>query len=446
MIEPEPTVVNTNANVVAPRPRRHLGRWVALFALLLVGLTGVYLWTELERARSTAASGEAWRLEAESLSARLDALDRRIEQVSLGHRSVDGRIGEIVGNQRVIRQELLGMGERAATIEDAVARLSDQRLRGETTLKLNEIEALLVLAEQRLQLARDPAGARLALSLAASAVENIDDPLYSGLALPLRQERELLQNLPADPLPALRATLADTLAALPELPRRLPGASTGESTEGSIGSRLQQALSGLVTVRKRAAADLELAGSARDAALEALRLDLRTALAAAEARDATGVAVALQRLRPLFEALFDPQAQPVRQLGERLQQLDPSTLQQALPALGLSLGELRALRGSRQRLPSRTDIDIDIDIEPQTQLQPESAPATDAQPVSAAAPALPPATEPSPAPASARAAEPELPAVELEPELEPEPKPEPPVEPKPTDELAPAPTRPAIHA
>jgi uroporphyrin-3 C-methyltransferase len=434
--EPEPTTVNAAVDTATARPRRHLGRWVALFALLLVGLTGVYLWTELERARSTAASGEAWRLEAESLSARLDALDRRIEQVSVGHRNVDDRIGEIVGGQRVIRQELLGIGERAATIEDAVARLSDQRLRGETTLKLNEIEALLVLAEQRLQLARDPAGARLALSLAASAVENIDDPLYAGLALPLRQERELLQNLPSDPLPALRTTLADTLAALPALPRRLPRAST-DSGDSSIGGRLQQALSGLVTVRKRAAADLELAGSARDAALEALRMDLRTALAAAEARDADGVAVALQRLRPLFEALFDPLAQPVRQLGERLQQLDPSTLQQALPALGLSLSELRALRGSRQRLPPRAH----GDIEPQVPL--ESEPAIEAEPAPAAeAPALPA----SPAPASAPPIEPELPAVEPELELEPERVAEPEAEPANERAAALEPTRPAMRA
>jgi uroporphyrin-3 C-methyltransferase len=432
VIEPEPTTVNAAVDAATPRPRRHLGRWLALLAVLLVGLTGVYLWTELERARSTAASGEAWRLEAESLSARLEALDRRIEQVSVGHRNVDGRIGEIVGSQRVIRQELLGIGERAATIEDAVARLSDQRLRGETTLKLNEIEALLVLAEQRLQLARDPAGARLALSLAASAVENIDDPLYAGLALPLRQERELLQNLPADPLPGLRTTLADTLAALPELPRRLPTAST-DAADRSVGGRLQQALSGLVTVRKRAAADLELAGSARDAALEALRLDLRTALAAAESRDADGVAVALDRLRPLFDALFDPQAQPVRRLADRLQQLDPSTLQQALPALGLSLSELRALRGSRQRLPSRAD----SEIEPPVPLEAEAEPAS-----AAAAPVLPPAL----APASAPAAEPELPALELEPELEPEPESAPQAEPTPTDEAAAALSRPAIRA
>jgi uroporphyrin-3 C-methyltransferase len=440
VIEPEPTTVNAVVDTAGARPRRHLGRWVALFALLLVGLTGVYLWTELERARSTAASGEAWRLEAESLSARLDALDRRIEQVSVGQRSVDGRIGEIVGGQRVIRQELLGIGERAATIEDAVARLSDQRLRGETTLKLNEIEALLVLAEQRLQLARDPAGARLALSLAASAVENIDDPLYAGLALPLRQERELLQNLPADPLPALRTTLADTLATLPELPRRLPRSST-DAADGSIGSRLQQALSGLVTVRKRAAADLELAGSARDAALEALRMDLRTALAAAETRDAAGVAVALQRLRPLFEALFDRQSQPVRQLGERLQQLDPSTLQQALPALGLSLSELRALRGSRQRLPPAAE----IDIEPQIPLEPEAEPRIEAEPApAAAAPALP--ASPASAPTAEPEPEPELPAVEPELELEPERAPEPETEPASERAAALEPTRPAIRA
>lgn len=331
------------------RPPRRRG-W--LLVLILLGLTvpvGAYLWNELQRARSAAATGEAWRLEAESLAARLDSLDRQLGQLDGGRRSIDERIGEVASNQRVIRQELLGMGERAATIEDAVARLSDQRLRGETTLRLNEIESLLVLAEQRLLLARDPEGARTALRLAQSALETLDDPLYAGLALPLRAELAQLQQLPADPLPALRRQLGDLLTAAPSLPRRpLSGAPSSEAN-GGLG-RLGQALGELVRVRRIDASDSTLAGSARAAALEALQLDLRAALAAAESRDPAGLAAALERFKPLFERLFDPADARVRGFAEALAGLDPQALAPRLPALGASLAELRALRGSRLRL------------------------------------------------------------------------------------------------
>lgn len=337
----------------APVRRRGRGVWVfVLLVLAAMAAAGGYLYLELQRARGLAAEGEGWRSEAEALNARLVALDRQLAALDGGRRGLDERIAEVASNQRVIRQELLGMGERAATIEDAVARLSDQRLRGETALKLNEIEGLLVLAEQRLQLARDPEGARTALRLAASALDTLEDPLYAGLALPLRAELQQLQQLPADPLPELRDRLGAALAAAPALPRR-PLVQDAEATGSAIGGRLQQALSELITVRRRGDAEQTLSGSAREAALEALQLDLRSALLAAEARDAQGVASALARVQPLFLRLFDPADARVAAIAQGLADIDAAALAPELPMLGASLAELRALRGSRQRLPAQ---------------------------------------------------------------------------------------------
>lgn len=389
MSEVQPSPEPVPATPAGPRRR---GRGALVFVVLLLGAAAAaagYGYFELQRARSAAAEGEGWRREAEALDARLVALDRQLAQLDAGRRSLDERIGEITSSQRVIRQELLGVGERAATIEDAVARLSDQRLRGETALKLNEIEGLLVLAEQRLQLARDPEGARTALRLAASALDTLEDPLYAGLALPLRAELQLLQQLPADPLPELRATLTAALAATPELPRRplQGGANPMDAQPG----RLQQALAELITVRRRGDAGQTLSGSAREAALEALQLDLRAALLAAEARDAQGVSAALLRVQPLFERLFDPADPRVASISEGLAHLDVEALSPSLPALGASLAELRVLRGSRQRLSPAvlealpapdTDAGTSVSADDAQRPEPESQP-----------PAIDPATE-----------------------------------------------------
>lgn len=369
--------------VASPARRRGRGVWVVvLLVLAAVAAAGGYLYLELQRARGLAAEGEGWRSEAEALNARLVALDRQLAALDGGRRGLDERIAEVASNQRVIRQELLGMGERAATIEDAVARLSDQRLRGEAALKLNEIEGLLVLAEQRLQLARDPEGARTALRLAASALDTLEDPLYAGLALPLRAELQLLQQLPADPLPELRDRLGAALAAAPALPRR-PLAQDADTTASAVGGRLQQALSELITVRRRGDAEQTLSGSAREAALEALQLDLRSALLAAEARDAQGLDSALARVQPLFERLFDPADARVTAIAQGLAGIDAAALAPELPTLGASLAELRALRGSRQRLqPSRLESESPAaDAATDAPLpQPEAAPASGPSP------------------------------------------------------------------
>ncbi len=374
-----------------PVRRRGRGVWMFVLLVLAAAAAGGYLYFELQRARGLAAEGEGWRSEAEALNARLVALDRQLAALDGGRRGLDERIAEVASNQRVIRQELLGMGERAATIEDAVARLSDQRLRGETALKLNEIEGLLVLAEQRLQLARDPEGARTALRLAASALDTLEDPLYAGLALPLRAELQLLQQLPADTLPELRTRLGAALSAAPALPRR-PLVQDADASASAVGGRLQQALSELITVRRRGAAEQTLSGSAREAALEALQLDLRSALLAAEARDAQGVASALARVQPLFQRLFDPNDARVAAIAQGLAGIDAAALSPELPTLGASLAELRALRGSRQRLPTPR-----LDAE-------EPAPDSAAQ-------------EPAVLPEATPAAAPEV-EVEVEPEIE----------------------------
>ncbi len=375
----------------APVRRRGRGVWVlVLLVLAALAAAGGYLYFELQRARGLAAEGEGWRSEAEALNARLVALDRQLAALDGGRRGLDERIAEVASNQRVIRQELLGMGERAATIEDAVARLSDQRLRGETALKLNEIEGLLVLAEQRLQLARDPEGARTALRLAASALDTLEDPLYAGLALPLRAELQLLQQLPADPLPELRTRLGAALAAAPALPRR-PLAQDDDTTASAVGGRLQQALSELITVRRRGDAEQTLSGSAREAALEALQLDLRSALLAAEARDAQGVAAALARVQPLFERLFDPADARVAAIAEGLAGIDAAALAPELPTLGASLAELRALRGSRQRLPAQR-FDAEVPAPGSAEQEPSALP--EAAPVAAPEAEVEPEPEP----------------------------------------------------
>lgn len=327
------------------------GGWVfALILLVLAVLAGYYLWTELQRARAEAQAGRDWQTEVQALEARLEALSRRHEQVAGSQRQLDARVGEVASNQRVIRQELLGMGERAATIEEAVGRVSEQRLRGETLLKLNELEGLLGAAEQRLLLAGDVEGAHLALALAASVLQTVDDPLYAGLALPLAAEREALQRVGEDPMPAARRTLQEALVASAGLPPRRPVVDGDDAPAQDTVERLQQALSRLVTVRRQGAADAAL-GSAEAAVLRsALELDLRAALLAVERRDGEGLRAAIDRVLLAFDRLFEPQADAVQAWRARIAELIDTPLQRPLPALGQTLSELRALRGHRQRL------------------------------------------------------------------------------------------------
>src|SRR3546814_3609415 len=67
-------------------------------------------------------------------------------------RQMGERIAANASAQRIIRDDLLGIGERAALLEDAVNRLADPEIASTQSLRLDEAELLLVMALERLDL------------------------------------------------------------------------------------------------------------------------------------------------------------------------------------------------------------------------------------------------------------------------------------------------------
>jgi len=122
------------------------------------------------------------------------------------------RLQQADATNRVLRDELLGLGQRAALLEDSVSKLADPERHGAQALRLDEVELLLSQGEQRLQLFGDLGGARRAYALAAGVLDGVDDPAYLNLRQALVQERAALDALGADPK-ALAAGQLDAFVA-----------------------------------------------------------------------------------------------------------------------------------------------------------------------------------------------------------------------------------------
>ena len=75
-----------------------------------------------------------------------------------------------------------------------------QRAGGAQALRLDEIELLLGIGQQRLRLDDDIDGARRALALAAPLLDGLDDPAYLNLRQALAQEQAALQALGMNPV------------------------------------------------------------------------------------------------------------------------------------------------------------------------------------------------------------------------------------------------------
>jgi len=310
----------------AKRSRAPLA-WLVLLLLVLAAAWGWHAW----RARV-----ESERAAADDASVRIDALEARMAALRNEQRTNTQRLQQAEATNRLLRDELLGIGQRAALLEDSVSKLADPDRHGAQALRLDEVEMLLGMAQQRLQLASDLDGARRAYALAAGLLDGVDDPAYLSLKQTLAQERSALDETRVDPARTASSTLGAVERALPNLP-------TTAATE-SAASRTwwERIFSRLVDVRPSDRAQLR-AGSDRAAGMEALAIEFTLARAALERRDANAWRDALGRADAWLPRLW-PDSPPLRKQRATLQGLRAQSLAVSSPVLGSTLVQLRSMR------------------------------------------------------------------------------------------------------
>jgi uroporphyrin-3 C-methyltransferase len=304
-----------------------------LLALVLLGVggwRGWHLW-EAERAQRRAAASES--------DERMAALEERLAALRRDQRSQVQRLQQSDATNRVLRDELLGIGQRAALLEDSVSKLADPDRHGAQALRLDELELLLVTAQQRLQLAADLEGTRRAYALAAGVLDGIDDPAYLSLRQTLGQERAALEALDADPVRTAAGRLDVFAARLTAMPQH------AEPEGASRAPWLQRLLSRFIDVRRSDRARLQVP-SERAAGEDALQIELTLARAALERRDAKAWQAALLRAEYWLPRLW-PDSPTLQARRHELQALRRLPLALPLPVLGSTLEQLRSMRAAR---------------------------------------------------------------------------------------------------
>lgn len=328
----DPAAVSTPSPVsTTAASRSHAWVWLVLLALAAVlGWRGWVWWHAQSAHEHAVASSTVERLEA--LTGRVDAL-RRDQRAQLQ------RLQQADATNRVLRDELLGIGQRAALLEGSLARLADPDRHGAQALRLDETELLLMLGEQRLLIAGDLDGARRAYALASGVLEGVDDPSYLSLRQVLVQERAALDALGTEP----RATVLARLDAFAQQLRMQPPPADLDALPANA-PWWRRAFGGLVQVQPTDRA-IALHGSDRRQAELGLQIELSLARAAAERRDVDGFRQALGRADLWLTRLW-PESPALRQQRVRLQALAGLPLSLSLPTLGSTLQQLRQLRAA----------------------------------------------------------------------------------------------------
>ena len=337
----------------APRRGGSGAAFAVLIALLALGLAGYAAW----RARvldTERASG----VDPQKVAAQLETLAHSVEQLRGNADSVRARLDDTAKVDKSEREELLGLGERARLLEDAVANLADKRLSARDTLALDEAELLLNLGAERYTLFHDAAAAASVYRLADTALAEVENAAFSTVRQSIGAEIDALnaaRGADTGPLLARLAQARAMIAGLSATPR------VASPAAAQNGSRWWRVLGTLVQVRHDDDAQAQLlrrdAGLARDLAA----LDAHEAEAALLARDDARFHAALTAARAQL-AGFDRADADVKAVFGALDALDKERLAPAPPGiLGTALKELRnlrathALRGSAPRLAPKSD-------------------------------------------------------------------------------------------
>jgi uroporphyrin-3 C-methyltransferase len=318
----------------APRRRRLSWLWLPLLVLALLALAGWHGWTWWQAREASDRAAVA------SADHRIDALSDRLDALRSDQRANSQRLQQADATNRVLRDELLGLGERAALLEESVTKLGDPSRSGVQTLRLEEVELLLVLGQQRLEIAGDLAGAQRSYALAGSVLDAVKDTEYLSLRQSLMQERAALDALGSDP----RVQALAQLDAFAEGLDQAPSATTSTAPAGDE-PWWRRALSNVFDIQPRDRVVAELPSDRADA-LAALQLELTLARAAAERRDNDGYRAALTRVGAWLARLWPPSPALETKQAE-LGALAARPLSLQVPTLGSTLQQLRQLRAAR---------------------------------------------------------------------------------------------------
>lgn len=333
-----PPAVDT---VLEPRPesppaRRPFGALGWLLLLLVIAALGAGGWYAWRAMRAEAPAGPD--LSPEALDARLLDAEQAVVTLRRTQQGLDQRLTDTTARTGLLRDEVLGVGQRAAILEDSLRELSLQAQEGREALRLDEAELLLSLAQARLDVAGDLPGAIRATAMAREALEPLTDPQFISLRQTLGQELAALRALPADPRSLAAGELDALQASLPRLASRAPGAPPATGT----GSGWQRLLDAIVQVRPSSTQDL-ISPADRATGEAALGLELALARIALDRRDEAGFRAALVRIDQWLQRLYAEDA-TLRERRERLATLGALALKPDLPLSGSGLQQLRDLR------------------------------------------------------------------------------------------------------
>lgn len=330
------------------------GLWLAglaLLGLLGIGAVGFLGFSQLQGASLLAAQ------RGENLSQRVADLSLASQARSQWQTQISEQWQDQQRQLRELSRQLDSQAAAQAQADKALSQLSARVQGGQNAWQLAEIEHLLLIANDRLQLARDVPGAGLALRLADTRLARLSDPRWLPVRAALSAEIARLDALPKLDLPALALQLGSLTEQVETLPIRESGrgifrAQPAPARIGDDGTPWHQkllaavsdAIGSLVTVRRDVERREPLLPPDQEFYLrQNLRMQLESARLAALQQDPASYQLALRQAQSWLQTYFDAERAGPKAVLEKLRAVENQPLTVDFPDIS---GSLRALRAA----------------------------------------------------------------------------------------------------
>lgn len=272
----------------------------------------------------------------------------RLKQVETELRVIQLSVQDAAAINRSLRDEVLGVAERAELVEQALKRVSDRGMENVSELRMNNAEFLLGAGLARLRLFQDIAGAATALSLADAELSALRDPVVTGIRQSLARELAALSGFPADTRVLALARLQRIAEKSDKLILRRETLTAAPLTDIGWSARARRLLGEFVRVRRIRPGEGSFAEPLSEALARVdLRLQLRYAEAALMEADSARFKAQLLRIQSATQA-FDLKTETGQWLVAELKSLAELPAFPEFAEAGGALQQLRNLQGTRQ--------------------------------------------------------------------------------------------------
>jgi uroporphyrin-3 C-methyltransferase len=395
-----------------PRTNRALAT-VALAVALVAGAVALYMWKEMEQARTTTALTQ-------------DDLSDRIGDLESANSARGAELAEArQGNEDVVRQN--------AELKSALDQLRTRVTRDRGDWLLTEADFLLATANRKLRFEGDVGSAIAAVEEAADRLQRLNDPSLVPVRTLVARDVQALRRIPGVDRTRLAVQISALIQSVAQLPLTqglsAPATATKPEPERPEVSgwrgffpALWHDIKGLVTIHRMEQPVMPLLPPEQRFFLhQNLALKLEAARVSLLQREPAIYQEALNEAQVWMTRYFDAEAPAVRTTLEQLARLREANIAPALPDIGESLRQLR-------RLKRELEVEVRPEALPEAQpkTQPKSQPKAQPRPEAKAQPEA----RPQPSPEAQPMAQPEA-KVEAQPKLQPKAQPNPQPETKP---------------